>query len=648
MRARYLVIALAATLLAVGVWLLSRYDTQSEAARPREQASSPAPIALHVAPRIEPEPPTDVERTPTAGASQPPPAPTVAPSTTPAPADLEGTLVLERADGTKDVAPEGRFTLLAWRHDSASPLDVEVHAGHWAARFPDGRGSEVTRVEFQSVRVGESGALVREPAGPLAISSGQLIAVVVYFPISTTLRVVDASAGRDLDDVELLAVDGFSIDEDAYPGLEADEARHALAKHRASPIDFSTLDEIREFGVWTVRVHSPGYAWTMITLDTRAGGERLVRLARGGSLRLTLVDNSGSRGVQLRLRRSTKGGVPVLSTPMSRNGEILLEGLEPGDYSVAAEIGDWFQHPIQLGKVDTTIVAGRETPATLAIEPAPRAELATAGGVVVVPAEWKLERVMVLLKLLDTPLEGREKYFRIEVEHSEPQADGKLAFEWTRGDLQVGRYELGIYKPPASTAIELPRGGRTDFRLELAPPAELAVRVVDDITSDDITIERVVWNPKRPDGVNGGGLESAEFDAVTRRFIIRAPQGEIAVSAWGAEFAHTTDIVTLLPGHQEHTLRLRRASLVEIVLRDGELVLPFQQEWRASVETEDGKPVNMSGTMSVNLRRVGLPSAGRYRFKLPAINGYEPIPDQMVDAIEGKTVRLEVPLTKVR
>ena len=61
------------------------------------------------------------------------------------------------------------------------------------------------------------------------------------------------------------------------------------------------------------------------------------------------------------------------------------------------------------------------------------------------------------------------------VEIINTDAEGRLVFAWSRRDLQVGRYKLGNVIPPASIVVDLPRGGRADFRLEVAPPAQLVV-----------------------------------------------------------------------------------------------------------------------------------------------------------------------------
>lgn len=647
MNARHLVIAFAAALLAAGAWWLLRDDLQTEAARPVESSHAVAPRA---ADEVQPIEATPVELAPRADVESEPKTALEAP-VAPASAandrspDVEGTLSLEQPDGTKELVAEANFKLIAWTGNSGRHVDVEVHGGRWAARFLGELAGNVTRVQFTGVHIAQRLAVVREPADAVAIPPDKQIAVSVFFPASTILRVVDAASGAELDGVDLVRSSSFSNHGGAHPGLDIDAI--ALARHLSSPVDLATLDHDREFGVLDLVVGAPGHAWTKITVDTRTGGERVLRLELGGSLRLTTVDNSGSRAVQLRLRRA--GSSPLLSVPCGRAGELAIDGLEAGPLSITAELGEWFDDPVELGRAETEIVAGREARATLTIEPAPRAEMASASGIVVVPAEWKVERLTLSLDLLGTPLDSASDRIELDARRLEDHANGDTVFAWSHEKLQVGRYELEVYRPQASVVIDVPSGGRSDFRFELAPPAELLVRVVDDVTGDDAEVPGLLWNPRRPEGVNGGGLDNAEFDAKTKRFTIRAPVGLIDLMlAFGSPYEHRTDSVTLAPGRQEHTLRVRRATTIEVALRDGEAVLPFPNEWQAHIESEDGKPIFASSTMSVTLRTYSVPTAGRYRVKLDPINGYEPIPDQLVDVAEAKTTRLEVALTKIR
>jgi hypothetical protein len=643
MNARLAVFALAAIVLAAGAWMFLRNDGRTEAAQPEARAGAPVeraaePEQVEAPPRVELEHRSDVAVAPKT--SEEIPAATAKVANAP---DVEGTLSIERAGGDKEPAAQAQFALTIWSSDFTKYVDVEVRDGRWTASFPDDAKGKVTGMEVTRVKIGDRTPAIREPEGQLKFPASGPLAVVVYFPDTTILRVVGADTGLELGGVDLVPIEGL-LEDDVHPG--PNYQKRAIATGVPSPIDMRALGEKVRSGVNNLRVHAAGYAWTKITLDTRAGGERTVKLEPGGSLRLTLIDNSGSKGIQVRLRGPSKEPTPVVSVSASGRSEIALDGLVPGAYTIAAELGDWYRDPLSLGRVEAQITAGQETRATLTIDPAPRSETAAAGGVVIVPSEWNLERVMVTLKLLDTPLEGRKDYFTADAKLARTQEDGQQVFEWSLRDLQVGHYELGVFRPPASLVVELPSGGKTDFRLELAPPADLEVRVVDDITGDDVAVDRLLWNPSRPEGVHGGGLENAELDAATHRFHIRAPEGAIELSVFGNGFAHKIDEVTLVPGHQEHTFRVRRATTVEIVLRDGESTVPFPDEWTAKVETEDGKPIRGGASMSTTMRSYTVPSAGRYRFKLPAINGYEPIADQMVDAEEAKNVKLEVALTR--
>lgn len=567
-----------------------------------------------------------------------PPAPREPPPTPPPPPrDFAGTFVVERLDGSEDRAASGSFELVLWGASSGAPEPVQVQGGQWRKRIEGADAADLRALSLTAASTVTRAALVVSPAGRFEPEDPARIEVRVREARTSVLRVTDAATGLDLDGIELLH--GGSHDTHRHPGAE--HSSRALGSELVSPIDLGQGLGLR-VGTTVLLARAPGYAWGSIELEIGGGNLRVLELAPGGDLRLTFSGVDPAAALIARIRRADDTSAePLVESSVRSSDELALDGLLPGRYF--AELGESWDARGQLGAVEFEILPGATCEALLDIPAPPPPERATAAGVVLLPKEWALERLNGALRSLSPG--GGNANLRFELAADEGEA---LAFRWSAPDLPVGPLVLSLYKPLHNELLELPSGGRADFRIELQPPGELVVRLIDALTGERVRPPQLLWHPEFPPGVNGGALETVPYDEKLDGFLVRALPGRVRIAASGAGFEIPDPALRVEPGRNEVELAVRALTELEVVLLDGGVPQPFPDGWALRVRTDSGAELRVFPIYSTALRRYRLPAGGRYQIEFDPVPGYQGIPERAFDVLDGQLNRLEVPLEKQR
>lgn len=413
-----------------------------------------------------------------------------------------------------------------------------------------------------------------------------------------------------------------------------------------SPIDLGQLHEADRQGVDSLLIGVEGYAWSRVTIDFDLGGERLVALQPGGDLEIHVQGVDPKSGAELRIRGATET-TPFVALPLGSDRTIELRNLPAREFQLRGELGDWFREPLVLGEASVTVVAGQKSTVTLQLAPAPTLELATAIGRVVVPKAWDAERALITLEPLDTPLGNGDMRRSDNRKRSAIELDGFDTFEFRFDRLQAGRYELGLHKPPYSVVIDIPPGTSDGYELRVPPPVEVIVRVVDAVSGDEALGVQLSWNPARPEGVTGGGLEPATYDATSHRYTLRAPNGPIDLMVGDWRYLPHEERIDPSLGTREHTIRLEPACGIELSLRDGDTQVPLPESWWGRPEPEAGTLGESSMmTNDHGVLRVMVTAPGAYTFELPTLAGYEPSPVQRIEVRRGEFTKHVVELVR--
>lgn len=566
-----------------------------------------------------------------------------APSEPPEPStdalEVRGRLIVLDARDIELTPMDARMRMVAWRGASGEPLDVEVQRGNWTARVASGRSVQALSVD--RIVAGELRLALETPKGQFPVSSSREIEIRARVPRPSSLRVVDVLSGADLADVTLVRLAPFPLENATHPGASYEE--RVVARHQRSPIALDAWRDVLREGVL---VGSEGYAWERVKVDLERGGERRVALQRGAQLDIVVNGVDPSVHAVMRLRTASDPS-PICEERLTTDTTFALRGLAPAAYTIQAEIGEWYRDRVKLGTATIELSAGEAATVTLSVGAAPKIERASAGGVAYLPTEWKRERLRLVMKSLEVALDGAPDHFVLDTSSTPSERAGYDAFRWLRNDLQIGRYELGSFDPPFSVVIVVPPEGLTDFAFVIPPPADLRVSVLDDATAEPVVVQ-LMWNPRRPDGVSGGGLDNAEYDATDRVYLIRAPVCEIELSIRSWEFAPYEGSIDLSHGQRELTIRTQRSCGFTLKLRDEEAFVAFPQDWYGSLEAVTGAGVQTLSQVGSLERKFMVSEPGRYRIELPKLSGYAQPPAPTIEVLAGRFTEHIVALERER
>lgn len=563
---------------------------------------------------------------------------------------LAGTLVIEEPDGSLTAPERGELVIGFGSSRSHQRQDVPVTDGAWRVEFLFSTGGDTDadppRFSIRGVDVSdERGSVVLEMDREARFEPGTMDVVVTARRLaSISLEVVDANTGEHLEDVRVVRIvdTDWSRDRDGHPG---DASLEELVESADSPVKLLPWSRRAQWNADAVLVGSPGYAWTPIELDLHAGGTRRIELAPGGSLEV-VVRGTPRPGSHARLYTG-QGGRPYASWSLEGTDRITLEGVTPGDYDVRAEIGMWFRSPRVDAHAKANVVAGATEHVELQVIDHLEPSRGALSGRLILPREWGLNTFHLNLELLGAPLDGGDGRIRIQPSQFERVGRSKDTFAFDVGEVLVGQYKATLSELEYSIVFDLGPEGRSDVMIEVPPPAEITVRVVDSTTGQVADIDRLNWNPVRPKEAMGGGLNSAERRADEEDFRLTVPRGPVHISTHSDMYGWTGEDVDALDGAE---IVLEVAPVPRAILRlvDGETAVPWPRDDYGKGEAVDG-----SGRLGSRGQREGalhfnVTEAGRYRLNIPEINGFEPHPPVELDLVAGELVEHVVELVRRR
>lgn len=522
------------------------------------------------------------------------------------PLPLFGTLELALLDGPID---RDAKTLLH--------LELTVTAGAWQLELP--AAALATHLAFSRPHFGDVTAAIDDEFFGMPIPAEGVVELRAHVPRRSRLRVVDANSGADLSHVVVVEPQRRWREEMRHPGLDFEAG--VLARELVSPIELDALlpNEKRRYAAMLL-IGAPGYAWANATISFAAGGERVLPLSRGGGLS---VHVAGALGSDDRLRvRSDGDRSPWIDEHLARGAQPRFAGLPPGKFRVSVEVGDWWSTPLVLAGADVEILAGVSAEVALALERPVRDLGVDIRGIVLVPREWGPKEPEVRLAYVGTDPSELDHRRSVRATALAGDRAGAQAFSWSMTHVQVGRHELSLVDPPYAIELDVPPGGRSDCELKLPPPCEIVVRVIDEVTREDVEVHELRWQSARDFRPGAGILAEAERDARNRRYAIRAPCGPIDLQLFDDVFQLPPTRIDLSTGVRETTLSLTRACGFVLRVRDGDVVVPLPMEWHAWPQLATGEKTRVFISIDDDERRFQLTEPGTYTLELPKLVGY--------------------------
>lgn len=624
--------------LAVGiVWLVLRSAPRRVDPRDIEPRTESTAALTHDGPLLDP--------TGTAARREE----VVAPSSSSAPSasppaqrvTLRGSIVvLHENDEYAEVS--GTFQLALWHGTSPVFLDVKAADGRWqvVTDRPDA-------VSVERCRFGDRVAVPVDPSERIPFADGGEIALRLRWPDPLVIHVRDAATGTELKGVRVVAIPDWEQESLVVPprSWEVD------ARRGDSPLRMR-IDELGQgrFQVpgSAVLVRTDGYAWARVSFDPDRGGEVFADLQPACELEIRVVSEHAASQSVLRVRRAGEAA-PIFEDDRDSLALTTLDAIAAGDYEVAVHSRDPTQRPEVLASAPVRVETGQRSVVVLRLADARPISTVDVAGVLVVPRAWGVEHVELVAKLFDAPLSDAPLARTMQL--AKTGAWGAAdEFAWRLDCVQAGRYELSIQNPPFGSIVEFPLGSATDARVEVPPPADVSVRVVDLVTGEPVPLNWLAWRMDLPGGA-ARRSPPIERNPSSGSYEFRCPVGEVVLDAAAAGDAYPGSLTshTLAAGANPIVLKLARHTLMSITFRDGTRTLePSLDLLRTlDVSARRGGGEVTEWTFDSDAVRVRVSEPGSYRVRLrEALPGYLLPEVRTVDLQPGKTTDVVIRLTK--
>ncbi len=577
-----------------------------------EVERSPAPLT---APGASSDRRVEVESAPSSAAQR---IATTAISTREATDDsvlLTGSVVVRDLAGAAHARESGSLELeLRYSVHGAEIEAVEVVEGRYETRVPRDVLLGVGLAEL-----GERQALADPPFEPVPVPADGVFDVELRWLSPMLLHVRSRVDGRELDGCTIVYADNVYGSDHPGPFAE-DVATDVLREGVASPVELELAPGPRGGRIRSLFVRAAGHAWRRIEVDVVVGGERTVELDPGGSLFVVArgVDPSDPPFVVLRRPPEERG---YLYGSVA-DGSASFEAIAAGRYDVLVVTDS----ELVLARSQVDVVASQRARLELDLdETPPSLPGVSLAGTLVMPPEWRPDAVGQAPSLDVERLEvepGDDLWLEPEVS---PIEGRPRAFAW-RVEVHPGRFWISTGRE-WGLVVDVGPAGREDVLLEVPSEVEVVVRVVDVVTERPVHPRSVRWMPAVPDDVGHWIVVEADEPG---RYVFAAPPGSITVGLRDADFVSDSRVLEVGSGTNEVTLEARPACGFLLFLRDGAMSLPIDSRWwpKAVEVGGDGRstwyPDHPTG------RRVQVSKPGLYRFEMPRIDGYAPIPAQVV------------------
>lgn len=480
----------------------------------------------------------------------------------------DGELVVE--------TPEGERLSLAFL-DGRFPLEA----------VPEGR----VRIERATAKTVDGPRPVAFDVDMFQCSPTEPVLLVGRYLMDCTLRVVDAGTELPVDAVRVLPDQGDP--ERSHPGPHFPAA--FIVRDESSPVRMPRDRGVR--GYW---VTAQDYGWQHIRVDHESGGERVVRLERGGRLMVQVEGNlEAYRGTgllaEIRVYPRDSERVVASSDLGSFQG---FPGVSVGSYDVRAEQGSEGASATVLGATRVEVVAGQTITARIQLDPgeAPVSRGRVAGDVIV-PNEHVslgLRPSLRITPAVGPPLRSGDAV-RIVAPGGPPLRYADLLsleqiamqgrygvkgvgerFRW-KTELSVGSYLFVVEPVLHGEVLQVPESPEANLRINLPDLVPVSLRVIDSTTRQSVEGAVIQWSRTFPGGDPEARVEMslAPGSSGTTQHLT---QGGFTFSARAQGYADASMEAFAGPGASEFTLELTPCLSREIVLMKGETRLPWRED----------------------------------------------------------------------
>jgi hypothetical protein len=331
-------------------------------------------------------------------------------------------------------------------------------------------------------------------------------------------------------------------------------------------------------------------------------------------------------------------------------GRMHLEGLLPGKFDVAVELGLADHRPLVSGSTSVELVAGETAHVEVVSKSAPFPTLVHVAGTLHVPSAWPTQGAT--LEIVARDLEGvsfRDRA-RLPLKEMAAEPGDPETLRFDAGELPSATYRFSIDAIPFLRELRIAAPDSEGVKLELPEAGTLYLTVVDAASGEPVKLRDVSW---RPD-TGAWSLRSPTYRFSARegdaRLVATIPlgAGDFDVGLRGEWKVEPPASAVIHAGDQEFVLRVRHVNGVRLKLRCGGAAVPWTPEMPLAVRIEpvDGDGVRTDATGFEAAATFTVSRPGRYRITLPALDGYADVEPFEVEVPQGGFVEKLVELRR--
>ena len=499
---------------------------------------------------------------------------------------LTGAAIRVDEEGGEHTADDGTLTLYA-HYDGIHPKHkVVVTGGQFSLVVPVHATLSVYELVLAEHPIRIEAPEFPVPANYFLILRGDELQDVL-------LHVVDAETNEELKGVDLFLSGNSQFSSGLqHPGKNPEGAAHV--NNAASPV----LVPPTGGGRWTSRsywVSAPDHAWAVVALDHAGGGERTLALKPQAALEVVLIglEDWLQPKVRLWLPDASRRAHAFAEREPDADGSAQFEGLPVGTYDVSVERG-WGNSRISFGEQRITLRHRRGATMLLHLDLPECPEEVVVSGRLVLPRSWSRTGIALNFVAQGEAAVWSEEAPTVSLDAMQPAQsddDSAEAFAWNITLPVSGNYELTVAPLMIRRLLEVPVGGLTDVEIVVPGAADVEVRVVDDSTEEEITVERLYWSPPQVEGITMTPLFTVARDEAKGRVTFRTPAGGIGIQPVDQSLKMIDEraVHEVAPGPNLITVRVHRQIGVRFHLMDNETELPWSWDWQLGANQVDGK-----------------------------------------------------------
>jgi hypothetical protein len=577
---------------------------------------------------------------------------------------IDGTVLYVDRDGREHDDADGEFSYIVHGTDPPDPVHfLSVARGRFHVDVPRETQFDLEMATFEGHSAWFDGV---NPSIWWGSESPIVVHVKAGHPFRA--RFIDAESGVELEHVSVVVESDEPCTDDT---LERIPAGRLLLRDAASPIELEArMDPEGVHWHRDLRAIAPGHAWTSIRADFQYGGQILVPMHRGGSLRVTVLDAPADAMLsvndplelpaELSAYFASRGadffGNRVEFAEVKSSAPIVFEAIPVGKYVISVDLGsDPFT--VALAHEPVGVVPDKTTELVLRCRTLSHEPRVSVAGTVMVPRAWGNGDFTLSIAPLRRPdLDGESHDIpssAMRCEDGDPRV-----FHWSVPGVEPADYSFSVDRFGIQRTCTIGADGLHNLDLVAGSCGEVVIHVLDASTGMPLD-----WY--YPGDTNGASVPSwrtgdesssasfqLELDRSRNVLVGRVALGPGRLEEFvGADFVDCEVVETgpfaIHAGCNELTLHVRRNIVFKIALElsvDGwRLPWPDLKPFNVVPVDHDGECVDQPwGGEDDHILEVSRP--GRYRVTIQAIPGFEPVPPFEVEASDVESVHHKIEL----